>query len=1080
MIYLNNNTLLQDVYIPRQDMLPYTTGSSGTYAEGYSDGYEDGTQDQKDKLASTAFTENGLYTREDGWNEVEVSVEAPLPVLEDKTVVISADTTTVTPSSGYDGMSQVIVDASGYAQENYDGGFEDGFEDGYSSGSTDEKAKLSGVTFTANTAVTVSDGGYSAVTVNVPQTGHTDQELEDAYESGYTSGQTDQKNLLTTTAFTENGSYQRENGWSGVTVNIDTASTWTDGYSSGETHQKSLLTTTAITVNGNYTRENGWSGITVNVPTGSSYNVEQNKPFTATSNGNYTITPSSGQTNKIIGYEDGVDFYFTASTYPSVGYFDIGAIDFENSQGSIIGSVYIYYENGHIDYDDSDWAGRIYTRTTGNTMLYVGFDEDDYSDYVWIEGEDFSFNYDVMSAVSLNVNIDTASTYQSGYTDGQDSIIGTFSSMTATTNGVYGSSAHPLSSITVNVPQSGGSGTTKIFFADYIHTDTLQADSRDRINTGIYPTTATTFRVKGLGKGLSAGYELVGFDLNDAGEESDYRLFCYSTSGEILGFDWYSERITNENWGGLTDGKGIDFTCSNYQVYDNINETVLLSGSPQSNMQQGIPIYVNVASWWLKGLEIWEGNTKVFDGVAAYDENGNVGLYDSVSNALVTNENLTLVYENVDEYQYGFNDGQNSIINTFSSMTVTTNGVYGTSAHPLSSITVNVPQSGSNNIFFADYIHTETIPTNDAEINTGIYASTDISIRIKCLGKGYQLGERGDNIFGFGPNEGASDGDDFRLMCYDNNTVLAYDWRSDRIYTPYSGLYDGREIDYTCGNYYVYDNIEQEYLITGNTQSYVNESVPIYVNVGKIWLKSFEIWKGQTKVFDGKAAYDSAGNIGLYDSVSNELLYNSNLSMVYEIISPSNYLIPYIERTLTKIDVPSGCTKVGSYAFDRCYSATSITIPDSVTNLDTHAFAVCDAVTSITFGNGLVTIGDNAFYKVGYMSEVVNNNNLVLPDSVSTIGDNAFLDMPITAITFGSGTTYLGDEILAHTPVVVMYSYATSAPQLKPSITSEGTFYRTFRYMDVNNGTVHYPSGSDYSRWQNNQYLSGWTFIADL
>lgn len=1078
MIYLENNTLLQDVYIPRQDMLPYTTGSSGTYAEGYSDGYEDGTQDQKDKLASTAFTENGLYTREDGWNEVEVSVEAPLPVLEDKTVVISADTTTVTPSSGYDGMSQVIVDASEYAQENYDGGFEDGFEDGYSSGSTDEKAKLSGVTFTANTAVTLSDGGYSAVTVNVPQTGHTDQELEDAYESGYTSGQTDQKNLLTTTAFTENGSYSRENGWSGVTVNIDTASTWTDGYSSGETHQKSLLTTTAITENGNYTRENGYSAITVNVPTGQTYNVEENHPFTATSNGNYTIEPSNWSVS-YSGNGRTIIFEKKGNSSPSAKTL-VYDIEYSDNPSSFIEISIL--PNGVIDYDDDDWNRSQYgsfSWSVSNNLYYIEF-----YDVAWIDldviPETNEGRYDVMSAVSLNVNVDTASTYQSGYTDGQDNIIGTFSSMTATTNGVYGSSAHPLSSITVNVPQSGGSGTTKIFFADYIHTDTLQADSRDRIDTGIYPTTATTFRVKGLGKGLSAGYELVGFDLNDAGEDSDYRLFCYSTSGENLGFDWYSQRITNENWGGLTDGKSIDLTCSNYQVYDNINETVLLSGSPQSNMSQGIPIYVNVGSWWLKGLEIWEGNTKVFDGVAAYDENGNVGLYDSVSNALVTNENLTLVYENVDEYQYGFNDGQNSIINTFSSMTVTTNGVYGTSAHPLSSITVNVPQSGSNNIFFADYIHTETIPTNDAEINTGIYASTDISIRIKCLGKGYQVGERGDNIFGFGPNEGASDGNDFRLMCYDNNTVLAYDWRYSRIFTPYSGLYDGREIDYTCGNYYVYDNIEQEYLITGNTQSYVNESVPIYVNVGKIWLKSFEIWKGQTKVFDGTAAYDSNGHIGLYDSVSNELLYNSSLSMAYEIISPSDYLIPYIERTLTRIDVPSGCTKVGSYAFDRCYSATSITIPDSVTFLDTHAFAVCDEVTAITFGNGLVTIGDSAFYKVGYMSQVVNNNNLVLPDSVSTIGDNAFLDMPITAITFGSGTTYLGDEILANTPVEVMYSYATSAPQLKPSITSEGTFYRTFRYMNVNNGTVHYPSGSDYSSWQNNQYLSGWTFVGDL
>ena len=909
MIYLENKTLLQDVYIPRQDMLPYTTGSSGTYAEGYSDGYEDGTQDQKDKLASTAFTENGLYTREDGWNEVEVSVEAPLPVLEDKTVVISADTTTVTPSSGYDGMSQVIVDASGYAQENYDGGFEDGFEDGYSSGSTDEKAKLSGVTFTVNTAVTVSDGGYSAVTVNVPQTGHTDQELEDAYESGYTSGQTDQKNLLTTTAFTENGSYQRENGWSGITVNIDTASTYNSGYTdgydsgytSGETHQKSLLVSTAFTENGNYTRENGYSAITVNVPTGQTYNVEENHPFTATSNGNYTITPSSGQTTKRIGYEDGVDFYFTASTYPSVGYFEIGTIEFYDRDDESIGSVDIYYDNDQIGYDNSNWNERIYTGVTGNNMLYIGFNEDDYSDYVWREGEDFSFNYDVMSAVSLNVNVDTASTYQSGYTDGQNNIIGTFSSMTATTNGVYGSSAHPLSSITVNVPQSGGSGTTKIFFADYIHTETLQADSRDRINTGIYPTTATTFRVKGLGKGLSAGYELVGFDLNDAGEESDYRLFCYSTSGEILGFDWYSERITNENWGGLTDGKSIDFTCSNYQVYDNINETVLISGSPQSNMAQGIPIYVNVGSWWLKGLEIWEGNTKVFDGVAAYDDSGNIGLYDSVSNALVTNTGLTMVYE--------FDSGSTLPL---TSISITANTAISVSDKAYTAITVNVPQISavlgtklitSNGTYSAttdsldgysaitvnvstgsDVTYVEYLETDGSEI------SWDTGVKITDL----------DEVvyFDFAPLTGTPTGDAFFAFLSQQQNDFYWTlairtnvvYRFDSVITQFGNK--SQYINYTEGvkntcilsktgatvNGVDYQTSSSSVSTTSwniiiNGQK--NNDGPVFMRFPVARYYGFKIMSGETAVIDLKPALDGNNVPCFYDEISKTYIYHS-------------------------------------------------------------------------------------------------------------------------------------------------------------------------------------------------------------
>ena len=102
MVYLNNDTNQQQVWIPRNDGSGTTHTSS--YEQGYEDGYASGETHQKDLLTTTAFTENGEYQRENGW---------------------------------------------------------------------------------------------SGVTVDVPQTGHTDQELEDAYESGYTSGQTDQKNLLT-------------------------------------------------------------------------------------------------------------------------------------------------------------------------------------------------------------------------------------------------------------------------------------------------------------------------------------------------------------------------------------------------------------------------------------------------------------------------------------------------------------------------------------------------------------------------------------------------------------------------------------------------------------------------------------------------------------------------------------------------------------------------------------------------------------------------------------------------------------------------------------------------------------------
>ena len=219
----------------------------------------------------------------------------------------------------------------------YADGYRDGFVAGRASGITEgeniQRGKLVSTAITENGVYERYDG-FSAVDVNVPQTGHTDQELEDAYASGYTSGYssgytrgdaegyqsgvTHQKSLLTSLNVTQNGSYERENGYSAITVNVSgqaptlttTAVTqngeysapqgydgfssfdvnvpqtghtdqelqdaytsgYSSGYSSGETHQKSLMISTAITANTTVSRADGFSSVTVNVPTGTSGN----------------------------------------------------------------------------------------------------------------------------------------------------------------------------------------------------------------------------------------------------------------------------------------------------------------------------------------------------------------------------------------------------------------------------------------------------------------------------------------------------------------------------------------------------------------------------------------------------------------------------------------------------------------------------------------------------------------------------------------------------------------------------------------------------------------------------------------
>lgn len=278
--------------------------------------------------------------------------------------------------------------------------------------------------------------------------------------------------------------------------------------------------------------------------------------------------------------------------------------------------------------------------------------------------------------------------YDSGHTDGENAIIDTFTAMSVTENGQYGSSAHPLSSITVNVPQTGVSiplssitinsntaitvndvaytGITVnvplVYFDDYIHTTPLHSvNNLDYlIDTNIIPTTGTTMRVKGMNMGIWNGDTIAGDD------ERPYPTFRGFWTNNNIYFDWNSRRIYN-SWTGNTSttGNTIDVTFGNYYIYDNVAEEMIVTGSTIDDWTFNRSIKVDVGSWWLKEFEIWDGETKVFDGVAAHNSNGEIGLYDRISQKMYTNRNIDIVYENV-----------TPVIEPNKSFTATSNGDY--------------------------------------------------------------------------------------------------------------------------------------------------------------------------------------------------------------------------------------------------------------------------------------------------------------------------------------------------------------------------------------------------------------------
>ena len=114
-------------------------------------------------------------------------------ILEDKTVEINEVETTILPSSGYNGMSSLQIDAQPVYDNGYTIGKDEGLEEGYQEG------------------------------------------LERGYQNGFDNGIIEQKNLLTNITITENGTYSREDGYNEITVDVpDLNGSYDEGYDEGK------------------------------------------------------------------------------------------------------------------------------------------------------------------------------------------------------------------------------------------------------------------------------------------------------------------------------------------------------------------------------------------------------------------------------------------------------------------------------------------------------------------------------------------------------------------------------------------------------------------------------------------------------------------------------------------------------------------------------------------------------------------------------------------------------------------------------------------------------------------------------
>ena len=161
-----------------------------------------------------------------------------------------------------------------------------------------------------------------------------------------------------------------------------------------------------------------------------------------------------------------------------------------------------------------------------------------------------------------------------------------------------------------------------------------------------------------------------------------------------------------------------------------------------------------------------------------------------------------------------------------------------------------------------------------------------------------------------------------------------------------------------------------------------------------------------------------------------------------------------IPSSVTYYGITYSVTSIGDYAFAGCYSLTSVTIPNSVTSIGSYAFEGCYSLTktnytgdiagwcNIKFGN----YSANPMYcSLNFYINEQEIKDLVIPNSVTSIGNYAFAYCSFTSVTIPESVTSIGDYAFC-------YCDSLTSVTIGESVTSIG--YAAFAYCPLTSITI--------------------------
>ena len=121
----------------------------------------------------------------------------------------------------------------------------------------------------------------------------------------------------------------------------------------------------------------------------------------------------------------------------------------------------------------------------------------------------------------------------------------------------------------------------------------------------------------------------------------------------------------------------------------------------------------------------------------------------------------------------------------------------------------------------------------------------------------------------------------------------------------------------------------------------------------------------------------------------------------------------------TSYTFKEGTRFIDGNLFKECSALTSVTIPDTVIDFNECSFDGCDNLTTITV-NSNNTVYDsrnncNAIIETKTNMLLAGCKNSTIPNTVTSIYDNAFNGVPLTSITIPISVTYIGSRVFGYT-----------------------------------------------------------------